>query len=79
MTVKGGPGHKAGGGKTPEPEPCPFCDGTDTELMSLFGSHASLSTWWCGRCRSPFEVLRWKSRAGATDGPDQASTSSTSV
>ncbi len=39
---------------------CPFCGGARTELMSLFGSHASLSTFWCAACRSPFEVLRWR-------------------
>ena len=40
--------------------PCPFCDGPRTEIMSLFGSHASLTTCWCADCRSPFEVLRWR-------------------
>jgi len=28
--------------------------------MSLFGSHASLTTCWCEDCRSPFEFLRWR-------------------
>ncbi|MCE2397739.1 MAG: hypothetical protein J4F34_01655 [Gemmatimonadetes bacterium] len=42
-----------------KPSDCPFCGSTRTELMSLFGSHASLSTFWCAACRSPFEVLRW--------------------
>ena len=41
--------------------PCPFCGGNETELMSLFGSHASLSTYWCRSCGSPFETLRWRS------------------
>ncbi|MCY3808323.1 MAG: hypothetical protein OXG58_02610 [Gemmatimonadetes bacterium] len=39
---------------------CSFCGSARTELMSLFGSHASLSTFWCAACRSPFEVLRWR-------------------
>lgn len=38
---------------------CPFCDGVHTELSSAFGSHASVSTWWCRDCRSPFEVFKW--------------------
>ena len=40
--------------------PCPFCRGERTEIMSLFGSHASLTTCWCADCRSPFEFLRWQ-------------------
>ncbi|MCY3547979.1 MAG: hypothetical protein OXH51_16725 [Gemmatimonadetes bacterium] len=40
--------------------PCPFCGGERTEIMSLFGSHASLTTCWCADCRSPFEFLRWQ-------------------
>ena len=40
--------------------PCPFCGGSRTEVMSLFGSHASLTTCWCADCRSPFEFLRWR-------------------
>ena len=39
---------------------CPFCQGTDTELSNAFGSHASVSTYWCRKCRSPFEVLKWR-------------------
>lgn len=42
--------------------PCPFCDGVETEVMSAFGSHASVSTYWCRACRSPFEVLKWRAR-----------------
>lgn len=42
---------------------CPFCDGGATELMSPFGSHASVATYWCRDCRSPFEMLKW--RAGS--------------
>ena len=50
--------------------PCPFCGGTRTEVMSLFGSHASLTTCWCADCRSPFEFLRWRDDAGAAPGMD---------
>ncbi|MFQ5536478.1 MAG: hypothetical protein ACE5GJ_03400 [Gemmatimonadota bacterium] len=39
---------------------CPFCGSGETELMNTFGSHASLSTYWCRACRSPFEVMKWR-------------------
>jgi hypothetical protein len=44
----------------PEAASCPFCGGTDTELMNAFGSHASVSTYWCRACRSPFELMKWR-------------------
>ena len=44
----------------PNSPPCPFCDGDETELMHAFGAHASVSTYWCRRCRSPFEMMRWR-------------------
>lgn len=46
--------------RLPDAPPCPFCDGTETELVNPFGSHASVSTYWCRRCRSPFEILKWR-------------------
>lgn len=47
-------------GSLPEAPSCPFCDGDETELMSAFGSHASVSTYWCRACRSPFELMKWR-------------------
>ncbi len=47
----------------PEAPDCPHCGGLRTRLASLFGSHASLATYWCDDCRSPFEVLRWRPAA----------------
>lgn len=44
----------------PEAPTCPFCEGAETELMSAFGSHASVSTYWCRACRSPFELMKWR-------------------
>lgn len=46
----------------PKEPACPFCAGTDTELMNAFGSHASVSTYWCRACRSPFELMKWRGR-----------------
>ena len=47
-------------GLPPAPE-CPFCEGSRTEIMSAFGSHASVSTYWCLDCNSPFELMKWRS------------------
>lgn len=43
----------------PDTVSCPFCDGTDTKLFSPFGSQLSVSTYWCNRCHSAFEKLKW--------------------
>ena len=74
---------------SPTPPPCPFCGGARTEVMSLFGSHASLTTCWCADCRSPFEFLRWRGEPGdegsgddgSADGPptDQSSNNSNAL
>lgn len=47
-------------GRLPETPSCPFCDGTETEIMNPFGSHASVATYWCRNCRCPFEMLKWR-------------------
>jgi hypothetical protein len=46
----------------PSAPKCPFCRGTETEIMSAFGAHASVSTYWCRTCGSPFEMMRWRGR-----------------
>jgi hypothetical protein len=43
----------------PSTPPCPFCEGTATELQSAFGSQLSVATFWCRDCRSPFEFMKW--------------------
>lgn len=57
------PSPSADSTRLPKAPPCPFCEGTATELMSAFGSHASVSTYWCRDCHSPFEVLKWTRRS----------------
>ena len=37
---------------------CPYCDSTDTELRSEFGSTACKSVCWCRSCRQPFEEFK---------------------
>jgi len=43
----------------PKAPSCPFCERLETELMNAFGSHASVATYWCRSCRSPFEIMKW--------------------
>ena len=38
---------------------CPFCGSDETELMSLFGSSALTSQYYCRGCRSAFEQVKW--------------------
>lgn len=52
-------------GGLPAKPGCPFCGMSDTELMNPFGSQLSVATYWCIRCRSPFEVMKWTSLAAA--------------
>jgi transposase-like protein len=42
----------------PEQVTCPFCERTETELHSAFGSQLSVSTYWCRRCHTAFEYLK---------------------
>lgn len=41
---------------------CPFCNGTDTELQSPFGSVMSVAQYYCRRCRTVFEWIKWEAR-----------------
>ena len=43
---------------------CPFCDSTNTELISLFGQTLMGSQYYCHTCRSVFESVRWTSGEG---------------
>ncbi|HUE76798.1 MAG TPA: hypothetical protein VMM83_02575 [Longimicrobiales bacterium] len=43
----------------PESVPCPFCDEVETELHSAFGPALSVATYWCRRCRTSFEWVKW--------------------
>lgn len=55
----------------PERVSCPFCDGDETELHSPFGTALSVATYWCRRCHTAFEWVKWKDlsgRAGNTEG-----------
>ena len=60
-------------GRLPATPPCPFCEGRETELMNAFGSHASVATYWCRSCRSPFEMLKWRAGGPGGAGPGDSS------
>lgn len=44
----------------PQAAPCPFCEGTDTRLVSPFGGQMSMAQYWCNRCRTGFEYIKWE-------------------
>ena len=44
----------------PESVTCPFCDGDETEQFSAFGSALSVSQYYCRRCRTVFEWMKWR-------------------
>jgi hypothetical protein len=50
--------------------PCPFCDGHDTALISPFGSALSVAAFWCNRCHTAFELLKWRQTAPPRPHPD---------
>lgn len=55
-------------GGLPEAPQCPFCEGSNTELMNAFGSQLSVSTYWCTECRSPFELMKWRGTTEKSSG-----------
>lgn len=69
--VEDSPSPLRSGGRLPAHPTCPFCDGGETELVSAFGSHASVATYWCRHCRSPFEVLKWRGPAASGGEPGE--------
>ena len=48
------------GSSLPEFAPCPFCDGRDTKLINPFGGQLSVAQYWCNRCRTGFEYIKWE-------------------
>ena len=44
----------------PEAVECPFCSANDTEQFSAFGSALSVSQYWCRKCRTVFEWMKWR-------------------
>jgi hypothetical protein len=44
----------------PQDVECPFCDGRDTEPLSAFGGALSVAQYWCRRCRTGFDYIKWE-------------------
>ncbi|MFQ5890245.1 MAG: hypothetical protein ACE5JR_09350 [Gemmatimonadota bacterium] len=47
-------------GALPERARCPFCSNFDTEQFAAFGSALSTSQYYCRRCRTVFEYMKWR-------------------
>ena len=47
-------------GAMPESVPCPFCDGSETEQFSAFGSAVSVGQYYCRDCKTVFEWMKWR-------------------
>jgi hypothetical protein len=47
-------------GVLPDAVACPFCKGRDTKLLNPFGGQLSVAQYWCNRCRTGFEYLKWE-------------------
>jgi C4-type Zn-finger protein len=56
--------HPRQAGTPPEHAPCPFCEGTDTKLINPFGGQLSMAQYWCNRCRTGFEYIKWEEAEG---------------
>jgi ring-1,2-phenylacetyl-CoA epoxidase subunit PaaD len=49
-----------GGGAPGRAVRCPFCGSDRTRLESPFGSTLGFALYWCERCRTAFEYLKWE-------------------
>lgn len=41
------------------PKRCPFCQSSDTEKRSDFGTSLMVSWHYCRKCKSSFEAIKW--------------------
>ena len=47
-------------GTPPEHAPCPVCEGEDTRLLNPFGGQLTVAQYWCNRCRTGFDYIKWE-------------------
>ena len=47
-------------GVLPETVECPFCEQTDTRLINPFGGQLTVAQYWCNRCRTGFDYIKWE-------------------
>lgn len=48
---------------------CPFCRSTETEKQADFSTSLMVSLYYCRRCRSSFEAIKWGDRTVELDLP----------
>ncbi|WP_419095746.1 hypothetical protein [Aeribacillus alveayuensis] len=44
---------------------CSFCDSTDVAIVSAFGTAQLVSQYYCRKCKSVFEFIRWQTEQEA--------------
>ena len=59
------PDLPGGAGTLPESAPCPWCGGRETELVNPFGGQLSVAQYWCRKCRTAFEYIKWGKSEGS--------------
>ncbi len=47
-------------GIPPEAVECPFCEERDTKLINPFGGQLTVAQYWCNRCRTGFDYIKWE-------------------
>ena len=58
---------------------CPFCDGTESELVGQWGGQMITAQWRCSACGSYFEAIRDSFDEGGGGNRVQAGPSSSSM
>jgi hypothetical protein len=56
------PAPRGPAGEMNDGVPCPFCDERETRLISPFGGQLSVAQYWCRRCRTGFDYMKWEDR-----------------
>jgi ring-1,2-phenylacetyl-CoA epoxidase subunit PaaD len=48
---------------------CPFCGSTETQQETDFGTTLAYAQFYCRRCRTPFEWIKWEDKNVSADLP----------
>jgi len=56
---------------------CPFCGSLDTTREADFSTSLMVSLYYCTRCRTTFEAIKWGDAPAELDLPDILSESET--
>lgn len=60
-------GTGATAGKMSDGVQCPFCGLDDTRLLSPFGGQLSVAQYWCRKCRTGFDYMKWETGSAPAD------------